>query len=300
MRALALLALLSVPGSSAGPDGLTHSAFKHGGRERTAWVVAPKGKAKGVLLFLSGRQGLAKMRAITRGELERRAVADGFVVVYPEAVEFIYNDGRAFPKFPSQAQDIDDAGFIWAAAERLAREHGAEGGPVYAVGFAAGGLMVQRLVCENDGRLKGAVSVAGTLARPLARACAGAHPVPVMLVAGDDDPFNDWKKGLVHIFNIEQGRILSPERTLALWGKTFRCGEAKSRLLTDADAEDGTRTLLTERHGCRGGARLRLYTVRGGGLGWPGGDPVELEAVVGVAGNDFDASKAAWDFLRGR
>ncbi|MBI2362212.1 MAG: hypothetical protein HYV15_02365 [Elusimicrobia bacterium] len=300
MRTLLLLALLSPPCAAGDADGLSALSFKHGGRERTAWVAAPKQKAKGVLLFLSGRQGLAKMRAMTRRELERRAVADGFVVAYPEAVDFIYNDGRAFPKFTSQAQDIDDSGFLWALAGRLGREHGAQDGPVYAVGFAAGGLMAQRLVCENDGRLKGAVSVAGTLARPLARACAGARPVPVMLVVGDADPFNDWKNGLVHIFNIEQGRVLSPERTLALWGKAFGCREPKRRLLPDADPEDGTRTQLTERKGCAGGARLRLYTVRGGGLGWPGGEPVELEAVVGAAGRDFDASKEAWDFLRGR
>lgn len=300
MRPLALLALLSLPCAASGLDGLTQLKVTHGGRERTAWVAAPKGKAKGVLLFLSGRQGLPKMRAITRRELERRAAADGFVVAYPEALDFIYNDGRAFPNFPSQAQNVDDSGFIWALTARLAREHGAADGPVYAVGFAAGGLMVQRLVCENDGRLKGAVSVAGTLARPLARACADAHPVPVMLVAGDADPFNDWKKGRIHIFDIEQGRVLSPERLLALWGGTFSCAEPKRRLLPDADPEDGTRTLLTERRGCRNGARLRLYTVRGGGFSWPGGDPVDLEIVVGPTGRDFDTSKAAWDFLRGR
>lgn len=300
MRALLLLALLSSAGSAAEPEGLSKVSLRHGGRERTAWAAVPKGAAKGVLLFLSGRQGVPKMREVTRGELERRALADGFLVLYPEAFENIYNDGRAFPKFPAQAQNVDDSGFLWALAEKAAKEHGAEGGPVYAVGFAAGGLMVQRLVCENDGRLKGAVSVAGTLARPLRRSCAAAEPVPVMLVAGDADPFNDWQNGRVHIFDIEQGRMLSPERTLALWAETFRCGPPKRRLLPDADPQDGTRTLLTERRGCRGGARLRLYTVRGGGFAWPGGDPVELEIVVGPAGRDFDASKAAWDFLTGR
>ena len=96
-----------------------------------------------------------------------------------------------------------------------------------------------------------------------------------------------------------QGRMLSPERTLALWGKIFRCGAPKRRLLPDADPEDGTRTLLSERRGCAGGARLRLYTVRGGGFGWPGGEPVDLEAVMGPSGRDFKASQAAWDFLRG-
>ena len=300
MRALLLLALLCPPGAAAGSEGLTKVSLRHGGRERTAWVAAPKGAAKGVLLFLSGRQGVQKMREMTRGELERRALADGFVVIYPEAFENIYNDGRAFPKFPAQAQNVDDSGFIWTLAERTAGEHGAAGGPVYAVGFAAGAFMLQRLVCENDGRLKGAVAVAGTLARPMRRSCQDAKPVPVMLVAGDADPFNDWKNGQVHIFDIEQGRMLSPEQTLGLWGTLFRCGPAKGRLLPDASPEDGTRTFLTERRGCRSGARLRLYTVRGGGHGWPGGDPIELEIVVGPSGRDFDASRAAWDFLRGR
>lgn len=300
MRALLILALLASFSSAAELDGLTALRVEHGGRHRAAMVIAPKGKAQGIVLVLPARNGISAWRNATRRELETRAVADGFVVAYPEAVENIYNDGRGFPGFPSQAQHVDDASFIWALADLLEQKHGIKGGPVYAVGFGAGAFMVQRLVCENNGRLKGAVAVAGTLARPLRQACAQAQPVPVMLVAGDADPFNDWKSGVVHIGGIKQGRMLSPERTMALWGKNFQCGAPKKHLLPDTDPADETRTLLTQWSGCRDGARIHLYTVRGGGFGWPGGEPVDLEIVFGPRGMDFDASRAAWDFLRGR
>lgn len=298
MPTLALLFLLVAPG--AAKETFKEVSLSHGGRTRTALIGSPRGKTRGILLLLRGRQGTESFRTTTRRELEGLARKDGFVVAYPEPVGNIFNDGRGVASFLSQAERVDDSGFLWALAGRLARESGVKDGPVYAVGFGAGAFMVQRLVCENDGRLKGAVSVAGTLSRLLARSCAKARPVPVMLAAGDADPFNDWKNGLVHIAGIEQGHMLSPERTLALWGKTFECGAPKQRPLPDTDPEDGTRTLLTERRGCAGGARLRLYTVRGGGFGWPGGEPVDLEAVMGPPGRDFNASQAAWDFLRGR
>lgn len=62
-------------------------------------------------------------------------------------------------------------------------------------------------------------------------------------------------------------------------------------------ADDGTTVTQTSYSGCRDGADVVLYTVKGGGHTWPGGFQYLSENIIGKTCRDFNASQVIWDFF---
>ncbi len=50
-------------------------------------------------------------------------------------------------------------------------------------------------------------------------------------------------------------------------------------------------------NGCPQEAQVVLYSVKGAGNTWPGGEQYEPENTVGKTSQDFDANQAIWGFL---
>jgi polyhydroxybutyrate depolymerase len=48
---------------------------------------------------------------------------------------------------------------------------------------------------------------------------------------------------------------------------------------------------------CKQGAKVILYSVKGGGNTWPGGEQYEVEKQVGKTSKDLNANEAMWAFL---
>jgi poly(3-hydroxybutyrate) depolymerase len=49
--------------------------------------------------------------------------------------------------------------------------------------------------------------------------------------------------------------------------------------------------------GCQQGAQVVLYSVKGGGNTWPGGEQYEVEKQVGKTSRDLNANETIWSFL---
>jgi polyhydroxybutyrate depolymerase len=49
---------------------------------------------------------------------------------------------------------------------------------------------------------------------------------------------------------------------------------------------------------CAEGAEVRLWKLGGAGHGWPGGDPVLPERVMGPRTDVIDAAEEIWRFVR--
>ncbi|MBI3297034.1 MAG: hypothetical protein HYZ75_02640 [Elusimicrobia bacterium] len=297
---LAVALLLAAPARAAetahpGHDGLEAVELEHGGRPRRAWLKAPPklGKRRPIVLLLTGRQGIESLRKLTRRRFEELGLRDGALVVYPEPTYNIWNDGRGVKTFQSHMEKVDDVGYLRALVKRLAARHGGDRRRVYAVGWSNGALMSKRLACEPAFDVKGVAAVGGTLALNRASRCRPKGAPSLMTVTGDLDPYFSWKEGLVRIGPFEFGRIISPEKDLALWRELLGCGRLVRSTLPDADPDDGTTVRLSSAR-CRDGAALRFYAVKGGGHTWPGGEPWELPTLTGPGNGDFDAADAAW------
>jgi len=49
--------------------------------------------------------------------------------------------------------------------------------------------------------------------------------------------------------------------------------------------------------GCQENAQVTLYSVKGAGNTWPGGEQYEPENTVGKTSRDLDANEVVWNFL---
>ena len=268
--------------------------LKFGGDIRNYWLYRPEGldKAKPVplLLVLHGSGGSGEdMMTVTQRGFERLAEKEKFLVVYPDALERRWNDlgGMA-----------DDVGFLIAIVDKLVAEGLADKNRVYATGISNGGMMAQRLACEQADRLAGIATVAGSLPTGLAATCKPARPLPVLVIHGSEDPIVPWSGGAVAGFE-EFGNVLSARDTAKFWAVANQCKDSGAILPEpDRDPQDGMRVRLEAFTGCPARAAVTLVAVEHGGHTWPGGYQYLPERFIGKTTKDIDANSVIWDFFR--
>jgi polyhydroxybutyrate depolymerase len=264
--------------------------FDFGGLARTYTVHVPAGvdhpSGLVVNLHAAGATG-QDQAALTHYD----AVADahGFLVAYPDGIDFSWADGRG-ASTPDR-QGVDDVGFITALVDKLVDEFGIDRGRVYATGLSAGAFMTNRLGCERADLFAAIAPVAGTLGTTVA--CTPSRPVAVMETHGTADPVVPFNGGAM------TGRggvsdILAAPAMADRWRQIDGCQGAPAE---DAlpDAGDGTQSHRSTWTGCAAGTAVEFIRVDGGGHTWPGAPTVLAEA--GATSRAFDASDASWQFF---
>ncbi|MFT3706803.1 MAG: PHB depolymerase family esterase [Archangium sp.] len=261
------------------------------GRERhyLAWEA---GKGAPLVLSLHGRAGttsgqekLSSVMPIARREK--------FTLVIPAGLHESWHDARDYG--PSAEEGVDDVKFLSELIDEFVNKHGADPKRVYVMGMSNGGFMTLTLVCRLSGKIAGASSITGQLAKKLENDCPMTKPIPVALFLGTDDPLVPFNGGQVAKV---RGETLSAKDTFSLLAKKNGCdGEPSVTALPDLDPNDGTRVTLTQATGACG-APVQLFTVEGGGHTWPGGWQYAMERLIGRTSRDVNASEASWAFFK--
>jgi polyhydroxybutyrate depolymerase len=94
--------------------------------------------------------------------------------------------------------------------------------------------------------------------------------------------------------------VLSAEDSAKAWAQFDRCAEkpAQGKL---PPAEKGGKEIKTLTYsGCQDKADVVLYSIKGGGNTWPGGEQYLSEKEVGKTSNDLNANEIIWSFLSTR
>lgn len=268
------------------------------GLERTYWLHLPASydstRPVPLVLVLHGGGGTAKRIAQYTG-FSASADVEGFVVVYPEAVERHWNDGRA----TAGASRADDVRFISKLIDQMLGLLNIDRKRVYVAGISNGGILAQRLGCELSGKIAGIACVAGTLPKDMADKCTPTQPVSVLMIHGTADEFVPYGGGRVR--GPVDGYVLSVQGTVDRWLTADGCTE-RSPVVTALPAEgaEGLRVRCESYGACNGGSAVVLYTVEGGGHTWPGGQmPGPLaQRVLGPTSKDFDATRTIWEFFK--
>ncbi len=278
---------LAVP-ASAVPRQSAH--FDFGGLARTYSVHAPAGvqHPNGLVINLHAAGATGQDQA---GLTHYDSVADahGFVVAYPDGVDFSWADGRG-ASVPDR-QGVDDVGFIAALVGKLVSDFGIDPGHVYATGLSAGAFMADRLACDRADLFAAVAPVAGTLGAYVP--CSPSRPVAVIETHGTADPVVPFDGGTM------TGRggvsdILAAPAMAERWRQVDGCqGAPTDDVLPDSG--DGTQTHRLTSSACSAGTAVVFMRVDGGGHTWPGA-PAILQA-VGPASHGFDASEASWQFF---
>jgi polyhydroxybutyrate depolymerase len=243
--------------ASALPGGDAPRELVFGGMPRTYQVHVPAGldHPTGLVINLHGAgQTGGEQAAITN----YNAVADqhGFVVAYPDGIDFSWADGRG-ASVPDR-QGVDDVGFLVAIIDQLSRDYGVAPGRVFATGMSAGGFMATRLACERADLVSAIAPVAGSLG--VAYPCAPSRPVSVLEMHGTADPVVPFAGGTM-LGRGGYSDIVAPPAMAQRWRDVNRCPAPVEETVPGAHRFTSA--------GCADGTEVVFVQVDGGGHIWP-------------------------------
>jgi polyhydroxybutyrate depolymerase len=262
------------------------------GRERASLVHLPPAIGNSPLplvIVLHGGGGNAASAAKMTG-LSALGNKANFIVVYPDGTGRLddrlltWNAGNCCGY--ALDNQVDDAGFIRALIEKLARDYPIDARRVYATGISNGGMMAYRLACELSDQIAAIAPVAGALNVE----CKPTQPVSVIAFHGTNDqnvPFNGGagSKSIDPHPRTDQ----SVAYAMVFWAQRDSCGATPTR--------DERGSIVHDTYAsCANGTGVELYTVKGGGHAWPGGD--RLTVLLDAPAKEISASAVMWEFFK--
>jgi polyhydroxybutyrate depolymerase len=247
---------------------------------------APKDRPLPLLLVFHGGGGHDYNMPRFTG-FDEIAEARGFLVAYPESTNGHWNDGR-------NLASSDDVGFVRALISELGRSFPVDKSRTYATGISNGGFFSQRLACDLADRITAIASVAATMPEPLVTACHPSRPLSVMFMQGTEDPLVHIEGGAVARTH---GRNISLADAARFWidhNQTTKKPVSSGLPSHDANGTSVHRDIYGEG---KQNTEVVVYTIRGGGHTWPGGQQYLPGFLVGKVNHDINASRVIWEFF---
>jgi polyhydroxybutyrate depolymerase len=267
-------------------------ALTVGGHERTYLLHLPQAydgkRLLPLVIVLHGGGGNAR-NAVGMTGFSAKADREGFVAVYPNGSGRLktrlltWNSGNCCGY--ALDNDVDDVGFIRALIDELERTRAIDPKRVYATGMSNGGMMTYRVGCELSDKIAAIAPVAGALN---VENCQPMSPVSVIAFHGTADEHVLYDGGAPIRKVDPHARVdKSVAYAMSFWVKDDGCSATPQR------SEKGS--IRTETYGGgKDGTEVVLYTVVGGGHGWPGGRAY-------LAGTEptkeISATDLMWDFF---
>ena len=290
------------PDHEIGPPGQKYN-MTFNGMERSYLIFTPSSYDPDIPTPLvvglhgggSDSEGMQNFSAFNRvGEEE------GFLVVYPDAYEKNWNDGRN-ADHPAHIENIDDVGFIRILIANLRQEYNIDISRIYLTGASNGAMMTYRMACEATDLFAAFAPVIGNLPKPLKNTCTPSGPAPMIIMNGTDDPLVPYDGGPVTGGNKDLGKVLSTNDTMNIWINNNGCSSTLTESLTINDKKlDGTELYIYEYStDCRNHP-VKLYKFDGAGHTWPGGAQYLSRWMIGKVSEEIDATEVIWDFFKSK
>jgi polyhydroxybutyrate depolymerase len=270
------------------------------GHQRSYLFVCPEnaaGPLPVVLAFHGGRGNARQMQRYTRFD----ALVDKqkLVVVYPEALDGNWNDGRGVRIMRAQRDNIDDVKYVRALVDDLEKHCPIDRARIFATGISNGALISHRLAAEASDLVAAVAPVVGGMAPAILEKFNPEFPVSILIIQGDADPLIPIAGGGVATnLGPARGTVASTADTLARYVK--RNGNNAKPVITtqDNDSDDGTTLEIHKYPPGPGGVQTELYLVKGGGHCWPGRPAYLPERTIGRASQEFSATDVIWQFFQ--
>jgi len=230
---------------------------------------------------------------IAWSKLDEVASREGFVTVYPGAINGQWNYiGLANP-IRAGADIADDVSFISAVIERVLSEKIADERRIYIAGFSRGAFMTFEMLCRAPNYFAAAVAMVGSMLEAQRDACKPSRVMPIAVVAGTEDmnvPYDGWV--------LPNGRLMSIPELLEFWRRQHGCADQDARLLPQRDPS-GPRIRLVTWKGCRKPESVKLYRVEGGGHQAPSYEPSPPQWIqkYGRRSPDMESAAELWGFV---
>jgi polyhydroxybutyrate depolymerase len=218
-------------------------------------IVLPSGQAPApTVLVLHGAINSAAW-TVRRFGFAEAAAARGFTAVFPEGINWKWNDGRE-----DQSWKADDVAFLRQLVEELSARRISDPERVYIAGISNGGMMTLRMLCEASELFAGAGTVIANMPVATGAACRPKRAVPIVMFNGTADPLIPYDGGGVGPLSLG-GFVWGTERTAAFMARANGCNPGPRWSDASAGAISLTRIAWT---GCKADTRVTLYRVNGG------------------------------------
>jgi polyhydroxybutyrate depolymerase len=281
---------------------LTDQVLDVSGTERRFAVyqsAQPVESAAAVIMLHGARGSGARIRRVSGYGFDALADRHGFVVAYPEAYEWHWNDCLAAADYRANEMNIDDVAFMRELVAFLVDEYAVDRDQVFVAGLANGGQMAYRLALEAPDLVRAAAVIAANLPTEQNLSCTPAEKaLPVMIVNGTADPINPFDGGevtLIGPFN-SRGMVRSAQASVQYWADLAGYSEDPFfHHYPDSQADDDS---FAERMvwSAPGRPEIALVTIDGGGHTIPGPGP-EFPLFLGSVNRDFSAIEEVWRFF---
>ncbi|MBK8962178.1 MAG: PHB depolymerase family esterase [Candidatus Competibacter sp.] len=287
----------SFGGNADLPPGFKTVNLSHGGRERSYLLYVPASLKTSrptplVMVFHGGGGHAAGIVRTTN--LHQIAERHGFIVVYPNGTgaqqgrRLSWNAGSSPPRGYAENQNVDDVGFVSAILQQLKRSYNIDPRRIYATGLSKGGMFAYRLGCDLSDQLAAIAPVAGSLTYAQ---CRPSQTVAILHIHGGNDQ-NVPLEGGRGAYSAQMASYPSALRGLDQWRQRNNCAATPLQSSVTAD------THRFSYQGCKNGADVTYYVVRGGGHGWPGSTPNAKQQGRGIyLSHQLSASEEIWKFF---
>lgn len=196
------------------------------------------------------------------------------------------------PEQQRRAAPADDIGFFNQMLDHLGTKFSVDASRIYVIGLSEGGFMSLRLGCSLSDRIAAVAAVGADM--PKAMICLPSRPVPALIMDGTSDPIVPYNGGTEHNLNLP---VISAEDSAKAWAKIDRCAEKPEKDKISSKEKGGMETKVDTYTNCQQAARVVLYSVKGAGNTWPGGEQYEVEKTIGKTSQDLNANATIWSFL---
>jgi poly(3-hydroxybutyrate) depolymerase len=188
--------------------------------------------------------------------------------------------------------EVDDIGFFNQMIDQLSSKFSADPSRIYISGLSEGGFMAMHIGCTVSDKIAAIATVGATM--PKTMVCLPSRTVSLMMITGTSDPVVPHGGGTEKNLNLA---TLSADDSAKAWAKINHCGDKPSHSKLPSKGKGGMETKIDTFQGCSQDAQVVLYSVKGAGNTWPGGEQYEPENAIGKTSNDFSGNEAIWNFL---
>lgn len=232
--------------------------YQHDGAARFYGVYQPatyqRGRPAPLIVALHGRFSSPQALHAISG-LAAVAEARGAIVIYPETLEGVWNDG-GHELLNRHGPAADDAGFIRSVIEAATQDFTIDRSQIFVAGYDSGASMAYTLACQGQLQLAGVVALSALMWDYQANACPTARATSMLIIHGRRDEALPVNGGATP--NVAANR-LSASETLAHWRRVDGCQSNAT-----ANGRDDS-TLFTS---CADGTSVAYVGVGGGNHDW--------------------------------
>ena len=251
-----------------------------------------------VLVFHGGGGNAKQMMNHTK--FNKLSDIDGVFVLYPQAVDKNWSDGRLGSQLP---EETDDVNFISNLIDTISAQYQVDTKRIFATGISNGGFFSFYLAYKLSGKILAVAPVTANIPENLKDEYKTEYPVSFLLINGTKDPLVKYDGGPVGFREEETGRgsSLSTDWTMRILTQNNGCQQSsKTEVIDDKDSDDGCTAEKITYYKCEDKTEVILVKIKGGGHTWPGASQYLPKLIIGNVCRDFSATEMIWDFFWSR